>query len=392
MSSKEKNTTTTLERTAALQFSCTQENLRTAVTLVGHIAARQGSLPILSNVLVRAEGKALTVLATNLELAMSYGLRGKVEQDGAVTANAKLLGDVVQLLPHDRVDVVVDDAEITLTCRGNATKVRGMDAVEFPLIPVVERRQEAVVAAGALRDALGAVAFAVASGSARPELSGVLFAFDGTSAKVVATDSYRLGEATLPLTTSTIPKGTQVIVPGRTVQEILRVVSVLMGSEEPITEVAIAVTANQLLVTAGALTITSRLIDGTYPDYTQILPRSWSTRVVVPRGELQTAARRAALFSRTGINDVHLRILPKGNQVVIRSENAQVGEDQATLDVSAAKGDEVVVVLNARYLLEGLAAISGDEVAMECSGATAPVALRPAEGEGYVYIIMPIKQ
>ncbi|MDO8599083.1 MAG: DNA polymerase III subunit beta [bacterium] len=375
-----------------MQISCTQENLRTCLSLIGHIAARQGSLPILSNILIRAESKAITCLATNLEIAMSYQLRGKVDEDGAVTANAKLLTDVVNLLPKDRVDLRVSNTEIEVTCRGNTTKVRGMDAAEFPLIPTVAREGAVRVGVAAFRDALAQVAFAAASGESRPELSGVLWKFDGISATIVATDSYRLAERTLTLVENAVPKGTAVIVPIRTVQEILRVLGA--AQEEAPPDVTIVPTTSQLLVVVGSLEVTSRLIDGTYPDYTQILPKTWSTRVIVNRQELQTAARAASLFARTGVNDVHLRCMPAEGQLIVRSENAQLGEHQAVLDAEV-EGDAVTTILNARYLLEGLAVTPGERIAVELTGAVAPVALRSTEvqrGEEYTYIIMPIKQ
>lgn len=374
-----------------MQFSCTQENLKTALALTSHIAARQGTLPILANVLIRAEAKVLTLAATNLEMAIVAQLRGLVAEDGALTVNARLLADVVNLLPRDRIDAKGSATEIELACRGSATKVRGMDASEFPLIPGVSQDHEAVLPAGVLRDGIGRVAFAVAGGSARPELCGVYVAFDGGSMKLVATDSYRLAEVTLPLTKSTVPKGTSIIVPSRTIQEILRILSVLQGVEGA-EAVAITPTANQLLVTVGGLRITSRLVDGTYPDYTQIVPTSHTTRVVLSRDELQTTARAAALFARTGINDVHLTITPKTSTCAVRSENAQLGAHEATMEAADAAGEDVRTILNSRYLLEGLAAIAGDAVAVELTGAVAPVVLRPHGAADFLYIIMPIKQ
>lgn len=372
-----------------MRFSCTQENLRTGLSLIGHIAARQGSLPILSNVLIRVEAKTITLVATNLELAMTYQLRGKVEEDGTFTANAKLLNDVVNLLPKDRVDLSADGGELELRCRGNTTKVRGMDAAEFPLVPDVKRVGGIRVAADALRDALAATAFAVAEGGARPELGGALLRFDGAAATVAATDSYRLAERALPLLAHVAPKGTALIVPSRTITELLRILGQSQDDEVP--EVVLYPSANQLLVTVGALEVTSRLVDGTFPDYAQIIPQSWTTRVRVARSELQTTVRAAGLFARTGVNDVHLRCVPKGNQLIVRSENAQLGEHQAILDAEV-EGEEVTTILNARYLLDGLATISGDRITLELASAAAPVVLRPDGGTGHLYIVMPIKQ
>lgn len=375
-----------------MKFSCTQENLRTALALVSHIASRQGSLPILSNVLIRAESRALTLVTTNLELGMTYQLRGKVEEDGVFTVNAKLVSDVVGLLPKDRVDATVSGSELELRCRGNGTTVRGMDAAEFPLIPTIARGAEARIPAAAFRDALGRIAFATATTESRPELSGVLWSFGKDAVTVAATDSYRLAEGVVPLAGTTVPPGTSVIVPGRTVAEILRVMGVPQDGAEDIPEVVVTPTASQLLVTVGGLALVSRLIDGTYPDYAQILPRTWTTRVVLPRGELMTAARAAGLFSRTGVNDVHLRMLPSERQLVVRSENAQLGAHQAILEAEV-EGEPVTTILNSRYLLDGLSAIAGEQVAIEVTGPSAPVVVRPAEdGAKYLYVIMPIKQ
>lgn len=372
-----------------MRFSCTQENLRTALGLIGHIAARQGSLPILSNVLIRAESKVITLIATNLELAMTYQLRGKVEADGTFTANAKLLTDVVNLLPKDRVDCVVSGSELELRCRGNATKVRGMDAAEFPLVPEVKQEGGIRVAIAALRDALASTVFAAASGESRPELGGTLWKFDGTEATIAATDSYRLGERKLALLVNSGQKGTAVIVPSRTVTELLRILGTTQDDEGG--EVALYPSASQLLVVVGSLKVTSRLVDGTFPDYSQIIPRSWTTRVRIPRGELQTAVRAASLFARMGVNDVHLRVLPKANQLIIRSENAQLGEHQASLDADV-EGDEVTTILNARYLLDGLAVLASDRATIELTSAAAPVMLKPEGRDDYLYIVMPIKQ
>lgn len=374
-----------------MKFSCTQENLKTALTLIGHIAARQGSLPILSNVLIRAQDRILTLVTTNLEVGMTFQLRGKVEEDGTFTTNARLLTDVVGLLPKNRVDAVVTGTELELRCGGHGTKVRGMDAAEFPLIPTVTRDQEAVVDGAVLREALGQTAFAVASGESRPELGGVLCTFQENKLIIAATDSYRLAERSIPLVKSTITPSTAVIIPGRTVTELLRILGIEQDGGVVSAQVGIAVTSSQVLCTTGSLEVISRLIDGTYPDYTQILPRSWTSRVILPRGELQTAARAASLFARTGINDVHLRCLPKERQCIVRSENAQLGEHQAIIEAEV-EGEAMTTILNARYLLEGLAAISGERIAIEMTNGSAPVVLRPAEGEGYLYVIMPIKQ
>ncbi|MDO8425045.1 MAG: DNA polymerase III subunit beta [bacterium] len=379
-----------------MRFSCTQENLKNALNRIGGIAARQGTLPILSNVRIRATGNTLTFSATNLELAMVAHVRGKVDEDGEAAVNAKLLTDVVQLFPSDRIDVVMaKGVELELACRENKTKVRGMDASEFPLIPEVDRGQEVVVSTAVLRDAFSRITVAMASGTARPELCGALAAFTDGGMRLAATDSYRLAEVTMPFVRSTAGRGAQIIMPGRTVQEILRVLGTLSGGEEDVAEVTLAFTPNQLVVTAGSLTLTSRLVDGTYPDYQQIIPQSFQTRVVLPRGELQKTVRAASLFARTGVNDVHLRVAPKDGVVRVWSENAQLGEHQAAIEVSEGTGDEVTTVLNARYLLDGLSAIPSDEVAIELTGAVAPVTLRPPEVTGqlrYLYIIMPIKQ
>jgi DNA polymerase III subunit beta len=380
-----------------MQYSCTQENIKTALQLVGPIAARQGSLPILSNVLMRVDAGIISIIATSIELTASLQLRGKAEEEGSFTASAKLLGDVVQLLPRTRVDLRVNDAYLELRAGGHHTKVRGMDVAEFPIIPDVPSEPSASLGISALRRALAQVIFAVAGSAGRQELSGVLLLFREQELVVVATDSHRLGEAIIPLTESAIGSGTSVIVPARTIQELLRILGSIQGVDGEASEVRVTVSGGQLAVRLGSFTLLSQLIDRTYPDYAQILPKEWTTQVRVARTAIQNATRAAGLFARAGVHDIHLHIIPKESRIVVRSENAQLGEHEASLDV-VAEGDELTTILNARYLLEGLAAFDDDELIVRCTQPVAPVVIsgfeqgeEKAEGQ-YQYVIMPIKQ
>ncbi len=363
-----------------MKFSCTQENFHRGLSVVGHVATRNISLPILNNVLIRAERGAIRLSATNLEIGMSCLLRGKVEEEGAFTVNGKLLTDYVALLPKERVDIVLEDRVFKISAPGAKTTIRGIPAEEFPVIPTVKREQTIKIPGADLKIALARVIFAAATDEARPEISGVYASGHEKTLTFAATDSYRLAEHQVTLQNPT--KDFRIILPHRTLQEVLRTVG-----DEP---VEIAVEENQALFAYNDVELTTRLIEGQYPDYTQIIPREHTTTVEAGRDEFITAVKQASLFCKQGIYDVTLDC--DGEKIlVIRAANAQAGEHETSLPVKV-KGSALSIVFNFRYLLDGLASLPGESVMLEFGSPASPGLLRPKDGAGSLYLIMPIRQ
>jgi DNA polymerase-3 subunit beta len=381
-----------------MKFSCTQENLNQGLSVVSHIASRNVNLPILGNVLVKCDDKVMRFMSTNLEIAVSCTVRGKIEDQGEFTVPSKLFADYVSLLPKERVDVHQEGNVMVVACGSYQTKLNGIPASEFPLIPSVEGKQKFSVKIGDLRRAIGQVLFAVAPNESRPEISGVLFKFlpagGGTELVLAATDSYRLAERTVPVTASgNAPKEpVSVIVPARTVAELMRILGVFRDAAGGADSVDIDLGENQVLFVLDNVELISRTIEGKYPDYRQLIPDRFDTEAVIAKDDLARAVKTASLFSRTGLNDVHVSFSPDG-KVALKSLNSQTGEHAVELD-GTIKGKENAVTVNFKYFLDGVNNIEGDDVAVQLIDGMSPCLLRAAgkDKSDYLYIVMPIRQ
>ena len=382
-----------------MKISCTQENLNRGLLVSSHIASKNISLPILNNVLFRAERGVITLLATNLEIGIRCAVRGKIEEEGAITLPAKLFADYVGSLPNEKIDINLADQTLEIKCKNFETRIRGAATAEFPLIPEVSKEGGWSLDVAKFREAVNQVVFATSITEIRPEISGILMHFDGQGGKVVAaaTDSYRLAEKTLGLVGRENENARDVIVPARTMQEVLRILSVFRDSEDPEAPnlVKIYLAENQIMFSLNGVDLVSRVIDGQYPDYKQIIPGSWQTRAAFNRNDLIRVVKTASLFAKPGIFDVTFGFKPvkdKMGELTLSSANSQFGENTVKLDAEI-EGKENEITLNYRYLLDGLGAMESEEVFLELTSGESPCLLRPkADGADYLYIVMPIKK
>lgn len=374
-----------------MRFISLQENLKRALNIVGHITSKNINLPILNNILIKSVDGNIEFVSTNLEIGITHQLRGKIETDGEFTVDAKLIGEYVNLLSGgEKVKVEVKDDELKVECGNYKTKIKGESAKDFPLIPSVPRTGFYSCKSGELRKALNSVVFAVSNSENRIELTGVLFSFEKEKLSLAATDSYRLAERQLEVKASDISGEQKIIIPAKTIQELLRVLNNLEGSElGDDQELKFYLSENQILFTVDSVELISRLINGHYPDYKQIIPTKSHTDVLVERAELVRAVKAAALFSKTGINDITL--LFSKNKVLVSSFSGTSGESQIELE-AAVTGEDNEVTINYRYLLDGLNNIEGGQVRLGVLNNTTPCVLRPEKDNSYLYIVMPIRQ
>ncbi|MBU1164589.1 DNA polymerase III subunit beta [Patescibacteria group bacterium] len=377
-----------------MKLSATQENLNQGLLVVSHVAAKSTSLPILNNILIKAEGGSIKLLSTNLEIGVTCVIRGKVEKDGSFTVQSRLLADYVNLLPKKNVNLEVleeEDKEGTLNikCENYSTKIKGASSNDFPLIPEIDKKNPVTVSASELRQAISQTIFAVAASETRPEISGVLLSVAGDQLTLAATDSYRLAEKTIKIKGG---KETKVIVPARTMQEILRILSSFKDPSaiENIENVKLYITENQILFVVDNIELISRLVEGQYPDYRQIIPEQNKTKASLDKQELVKATKTASLFTRSGIYDVNLDFSVAGKKLIVSSTNNQLGENISELDAKL-EGEENNIVVNYKYLLDGLAVMESDDVALEMNDSSNPCVLK-SQDKDYIYIVMPIKQ
>lgn len=381
-----------------MKFSCTKENLSRGLSVVSHITTKNINLPILNNVLVKIENKALKLVTTNLEIAISCAVRGKVDEDGEFTVPAKLFADCITLLPNERIDCDGNENFLKVKCKSFETKIKGMPAVDFPLIPKIAKESNYRVFAPDLKKAVESVIFAASLNESRPEISGICASFnpEGIEGKVVfaATDSYRLAESKIQLhSDNQNNKKESIIIPARTFAEVLRIISVAREGAEGEDVVEITIGEGQVQFSYKGIEIGSRLIEGTYPDYRHIIPEKYITSTVVAKEDLGKAAKISSLFTKAGLNDVKINVLGTNKEMEVSSANNQTGENNSRIDIES-EGPQNEIVLNYKYLIDGINNIETEKMKMKIIDASSPCLLEPLDpksGMDYLYIVMPIK-
>lgn len=375
-----------------MKFISVQENLKKGLSIVSHGTGKNINLPILNNILIKAHNNSIELISTNLEIGIIHKLRGKVEEEGEFTVDAKIITDYVNFLPSENVEIEEIDGELKIECENYKTKMKGDSSKEFPLIPTVDQSNYYSCGVSDLKKALNNVVFAVSNSENRIELSGVMFDFDDNKLILVATDSYRLAEKSITMKSSADFMNQKLIVPARTVQELLRILSSYSNEDlafEKEGAVRISISENQILFTIDSVDLVSRLINGQYPDYKQIIPDKSKTELSTNRNELLRAVKAAAIFSKTGINDVNLEF--KNNKIIISASSGQSGESR--VDVNAEiTGIDNEVAINYRYLVDGLNNIDSENVKMKIVSSNTPCILTSEKEDNYLYVVMPIRQ
>jgi DNA polymerase-3 subunit beta len=378
-----------------MKFACTQENLIQGLTIVSHITGKNVNLPILGNVLLKTEHGSLRLSATNLEIAVNCLVRGKVEQEGEYSVPAKLLLDYASLLPSGKVELTLTDDGLEIGSNGQETVMKGMPASEFPLLPKLTKGEGYRMTSADLKRALGQVTFASSTSESRPELMGVACFFRQAGGKseatFVATDSYRLAERNIQLVASP-NRENRSIVPARSMLEIARIVSSYRDDMAAGSDVTWNFTENQLVVTFGNVELVTRLIEGSFPPYQEIIPKAFKTEAIVPRAELQKAVRAASLFSRQGLFDIHVSFDPDLGTCTVASADQGTGKTKTSIKGNVT-GVANKVTLNYRYVNDGLSAMQTDNVKITLIDEGNPVLILPEPAsEAYRYLVMPIRQ
>jgi len=375
-----------------MKFSCTKENLVHVLDALTGIAGRHAHLPILSNILIQVKESGVQCSATNLEIGMRANLRAKVEQEGSFTVPAKTLGDFVRLLPENQVHISLEGNELFIQCGASSTKIKGTSGDEFPVIPDVEEAHGYSMLHTAFKEALSKAVIAVAKNDIRPELSGVYFGFFTprfNGLVLAATDSYRLAEKRV-----SVPQGTdeaRCIVPARTVLEMIRLLSSAKSMDGE-TQVRLMVSDNQIALRYDAFELTSRLIDGTYPDYAQIIPNDFQTTALFPLEDMTIKIKAASLFTTSGVNAVSFDMNAGEGTVGVSSTSTQTGEHSSSVE-AAVTGAENSILLNYRYVLDGLSQMDGgNEAQMRMNGSDTPCVFQEKGNNTFLYIVMPVRQ
>lgn len=375
-----------------MKFISLQENLKKGLNIVGHATVKNVNLPILNNILIKVSNGNIEFVGTNLEIGVRHLVRGKIEKEGEFTVDSKLINEYVNLLSSgEKVEVEEKNNELKIKSGNYKTKIKGEDAKDFPLIPTISEDKPYILNINDFKKSLSQVAFSVSNSENRLELTGVLFNFNQNKLNLAATDSYRLAEKEIKIKENLKKEEEVVIVPAKTIQELLRILNNFEfdSDVDNNNEIKINISDNQILFTFDSVSLISRLINGRYPDYKQIIPSKSQTDVVINKSELVRAVKAASLFSKSGINDITILLLK--NKVSISSFSGSSGESQVEIKAEVNGGDNEITI-NYRYLLDGLNNIDGENVVVKVLNNNTPCLIKPEKEDNYIYIVMPIKQ
>ena len=373
-----------------MKLSCLQENLNRGLGIVGRAVATRSTLPITNNVLLATDQSRLKLVATNLEMATTYWLGAKVEEEGAITVPARLLIEFVNSLPSEKIDISLfpKTKTLELRCARFEARISGTDAKDFPPIPKVEGGINTKVEVDALHQGINQVVFAAATEESRPVLTGIDAQFDGKLLTLAAADGFRLAVFKLPIATAAGQK-TEVIIPARTLAELSR----LAAEQEEAVEITVNPEKSQALFRLKNIELVSQLVQGTFPQYSQLIPQKYTSRAVVDVASFLRATKTAAIFARDGSGIVRLQIASGGKtaagKITVSARSEEIGDDVGEIDATV-EGEEAKIAFNGKYLTEVLSVLREPKVALETTNPSSPGVLRPVGVDNYIHVIMPM--
>ena len=362
------------------------------MALVSRAVAARSALPVTQNVLLSTEQSMLKLSATNLEIAITTWIGASIEEEGSIAVPARLLSEFVNSLPSERIDLELPAGSgmLQVTCGRSNAHINGTDASEFPPIPTVEEGVAARINPQVFRSAIARVAFAAATEESRPILTGVEIKLEEDRFTLAAADGFRLAVQRSALA-QPVESPVEVIVPARTLNELSRV---LGDGEDPI-EVMMTPARGQILFRTQGVEMVSQLLQGTFPNYDQLIPQSCQTRAVFDLQNLLRAARSAAIFARDGSNIIRLQMEPNAEEggtgkAIVSAKSESVGDNQDEVDAVLLEGGESKIAFNSRYLQEVLAVFERGQVALETTTPSSPGVFKPTESDDYVHVVMPM--
>jgi len=365
-----------------MQLICLQENFKKVLNIAERIIGRSLTLPILNNILLSTEKNKLKISSTNLEIGINCWLSGKIEKEGSITVPAKLISSFVNNLPNKKILLKTKNNQLEVKCENYKSVINSLSSDDFPIIPKITENPLIKIKGSVLKNNFAQVVDMVSFSESRPEISGVYMEFNNNSIKLAATDSFRLAEKNIEINDKKLNKQF-IIIPQKTVQELIRI----LGEDD--IDVDIILSHNQVLFDLGDVQIISRLIDGQYPDYQQIIPDKFITQVVVNKAELINNIKIASLFSEKN-NNINFSIKPDKSIIEVSAKSGDIGENKSQLEAKI-EGKGLDIILNSRYFLDGLNNIFSDKVIIGLNADTKPVVVRPFGDINYTYVIMPIK-
>jgi DNA polymerase-3 subunit beta len=363
-----------------------QENLQRGLSIVGRAVATRSTLPITANVLLQTDKGRLKLAATDLDISISSWVGARVEEEGATTVPSRLITDFVGSLPAAPVDLEVPERsrQLKLECARNESTINAMDAEDFPRIAAITEGTQIELDPKKLKETIDRVEFAAASDDSRPVLTGVHVKSDGDKLTFASADGFRLAVSDIKLAQAPA-EPIEVIIPARALREVGRLIG---ESSEPV-ELRINPQKTQVMFSLTDTELVAQLIQGTFPNYSQLIPAEWTTRCTVDVDEFKREARIAAIFARDGSGIIRLQVEP--GKLTVSAKADEVGNNEGSIDAEV-EGEGSKIAFNSRYLQDVLNALGG-KVRLEMTSASSQGVFRPVGdrgADGYVHVVMPM--
>jgi len=370
-----------------------KENFKNSLGAVERVVGKNLTLPILDNVLIVAEDSFVSLSSTDLETAIKIWTLAKILKNGKVVVPAKFLSSFVSLLPEEKIALEEKNQSLFVECRGLKNQIQGANAEEFPLIPEFKDAEFFEIDVQKFIQGVSQIVDIASPSQARPEISGIYFNFSKNIIKIVATDSFRLAEKTITLE-EPVKRDVSFILPQKPAKELIGVLTNL--SQECGKKVKLYFLPNQTMfellmkeTNHPKAQVVSRLIDGEYPNYQEIIPTKFKTKVVLKRDEFLNQIKTASLFAGK-INEVKIKVDAEKKEVEVSAKDADIGESQAVMQAKI-EGETIEASFNHKFLSDGLQNIKSSEVIFELSKEDGPCILKPVGDASYIYVVMPIK-
>ncbi|HOV06025.1 MAG TPA: DNA polymerase III subunit beta [Anaerolineaceae bacterium] len=372
-----------------MKVTVTQQHLAHGLSIVSRAVSPRSTLPVLSNVLLATDEGRLRLSATNLELGITCWIPAKIEEEGSITIPARTIVDLVGTFPPDNVVLALDERTQTLNlvCNASVHDIKGIDAQDFPPMPVYDPEEGVELNLADFKDMIQQVAFAASADEARPVLQGVKMEVIDNQITLAATDGFRISVRKENLSTP-VPQEISIIIPARAMNELARIFSDVDKSVHMI----VPPSRGQVIFHLKDAELVSQLIDGNFPDYRAIIPKSAKTKTIISTPAFLKACKQAEVIAREGNNVIRLDIMPAEEgpgKVEINAQTEETGKSDISVEANI-EGSPLLIAFNVRFLREVLDVIHSPNVALETNANNSPGVIRPVGDEDFVHVIMPM--
>jgi len=366
-----------------------KEKLYTGLKIVERVVGKSLNLPILNNIYLEASKNFLNLKSTDLEIGINWWGLAKVEKEGSVVVPSKILTSFIGFLPEKPINLKLEKMDLKIFCENYQTSIKCLSPKEYPIIPETQESFKSQINNKEFIEGLESVIDYISLSTTKPEISGIYFGFKKNQLILTATDSFRLGEKKINLKEE-LKKEFSFILPNKTARELINILKIregLINFYYSPTQVTFEVFSEE--VKHPEIQIVSRLIEGDYPKYQEIIPKNYTTQILLPKQEFLQQLKSASLFSNK-INEIKININSKDKKIFIYSQNPELGEFKSFLPCQI-KGEDLTTSFNWRFIIEGINNIKTPEIIFELNGEDGPGVIKPLNDDSFIYLVMPIK-